>query len=46
MFIYNAIAMPLVISFLSIAVLWRGQHEATVPAPAPRTAQPLPERSA
>jgi hypothetical protein len=42
MFVYNALTMPLVISFLSIALLWRNQHDGDVrpdpvylPAPVP-----------
>ncbi len=27
MFVYNALTMPLVISFLSLALLWRNQRE-------------------
>jgi hypothetical protein len=34
MFVYNALTMPLIISFLSIALLWRNRQEAAVP-PAP-----------
>lgn len=30
MWVYNALAMPLVISFLSIALLWRNQHDGNV----------------
>jgi hypothetical protein len=27
MFVYNALTMPLVVAFLSIALLWRNQRE-------------------
>jgi hypothetical protein len=34
MFVYNALTMPLVISFLSLALLWRNQRElAAEPTP-------------
>jgi O-Antigen ligase len=48
MFIYNAVAIPLVISFLSIALLWRNQRDgATDAVPAlRRAAYPLVERPA
>jgi hypothetical protein len=48
MFIYNAVAIPLVISFLSIALLWRNQRDGGAEAPpAPRrTAHPSSERPA
>jgi O-antigen ligase len=39
MFVYNALTMPLVISFLAIALLWRNQWELSR-APAPATALP------
>ncbi|MGZ4642679.1 MAG: O-antigen ligase family protein [Blastococcus sp.] len=46
MFVYNALTMPLVISFLSIALLWRNQRDEDVPEepqalPAAITAVPV-----
>lgn len=48
MFIYNAVAIPLAIAFLSIGLLWRNQRdEAAVAVPAARrTGQPLVETPA
>jgi hypothetical protein len=33
MLVYNSLTMPLVISFLSLALLWRNQREANAPRP-------------
>lgn len=42
MWVYNALTMPLVISFLSMAVLWRGQQQARADALL-SAGSPLPE---
>jgi hypothetical protein len=48
MFVYNAVAVPFAIAFLSIALLWRNQRDrASDPRPrASRTTQPLREITA
>jgi O-antigen ligase len=44
MFVYNSLTMPLIISFLAIALLWRNQREraAQSAAPAPALTSALP----
>lgn len=47
MFVYNALTMPLVISFLSLALLWRNQRQLTTEqqlTEAPFMAVPVPVR--
>jgi hypothetical protein len=51
MLVYNALTMPLVISFVSLALLWRNQQEGVgvpgavadrlLPGPVPATAGPV-----
>jgi hypothetical protein len=47
MFIYNAVVIPLVITFLSLALLWRNQRDGATDAPSAvrRTTRPLLERT-
>jgi O-Antigen ligase len=46
MFVYNSLTMPLVISFLSLALLWRNQQQDAGPAPFGGPGQELPGRPA